>query len=204
MNRLNPWKFAWILVCFPILLPAQIVINQSDMPSPGDTIRMSMANLAAPRGNNEFFPGLPVNQYYIFYKNSNAAFVDVGFAFKIQGVPIPARYDTPDKQYQFPLDTNATWASVSSVSFGVPGMFYFSTHRTRSSFVDGWGTVITLQAIASGGAPPYQFIWSTFDTTPSITVTMESTRIFAVVVVDALNNFGSDQKTVTVVSPGID
>ena len=345
-GRIFSGTIAGMLATIPMFPSAQIVIQQTDMPIPGDTFRVSMTstipvdftrtgqdtvwdfsmleamvqrvdtfvgatatppeywpvftpilvtNLAAPRGNNDFFPGLPVSQYYIFYKNSSTAFTDVGFAFKVMGVPIPARYDVPDKQYQFPLGTTSSWASISSVSFGIPGMFYFHTYRARSSFVDGWGTlitpfgsyetlrvrsdldqndsiyidslgfgigverniteykwlaiqmgipvlqinsdglmvsatyqdsvrlpvsalnvslgpdttvskgaVITLQPVVTGGVPPYDFLWNTFDTTSSITVSMDSTQTFAVAVVDALNNFGSDQKTVTVVSPGLE
>ncbi|MBN1197701.1 MAG: hypothetical protein JXA23_00015, partial [Bacteroidales bacterium] len=341
-----------IFICFFFFLAssevlwAQIVIDQSDMPKAGDTLRVSLttsipgnysqtgngitwdfsmlqpmnqrvdtfvdasvtpqeywvyfipgliSNLASPKGNSEFFPGVPVSQTYIFYKNSIEAFVDNGFAFKIQGYAFPVRYDIPDKYYVFPLDTNATWASTSDFAFQFPGLFFFSTHRVRSSFVDGWGTVITpfgsfqslrirsdlvqhdsifidslgfgigltrnvteykwlaenrgipvlqintegllttatyldsarlpstplsltlgpdttvnkgdtitLHATVSGGAPPYRFFWSTLDTSQSLTVTMDTTRSFEVVVIDGLNQFASDQKVVTVISPGID
>ncbi|MFH1937861.1 MAG: T9SS type A sorting domain-containing protein [Bacteroidota bacterium] len=335
-----------LLLCFPALPEAQIVIDQGDMPVAGDTLRVSITttvpvdysktggdttwdfsmlepmnqrvdtfvtvnstppeywlffvpgvvtNLASPRGNSEFFPGFPVKQFYTFYKKTNTAFVDAGFAFKIQGIPFPARYDVPDTYYTFPLDTNATWASSSAVAFEYPGMFYFSTYRARTSFVDGWGTVITpygsfgslrirsdlvqydsiyidslgfgigldrtiteykwvaknmgipvlqvnnegllttatyrdstrmpsvtlsvslgpdttvnkgavitLHATVTGGTPPYRFFWSTLDTGQSLTVTMDSTRSFSILVIDGLNAFAAAQKLVTVVSPGID
>lgn len=338
--------FPVLLLFLTVALHAQIVIDQSDMPSAGDTLRVSLtgtvpvnyaktgrdttwdfsmlqpmnqrvdtfvaatstppeywmfflpgvvSNLASPQGNSEFFPGFPVSQSYIFFKKTSEAFVDNGFAFKIQGIPLPAKYDIPDKYYAFPLDTAANWASTSYVGFEFPGMFYFSTQRARSSFVDGWGTVITpfgsfqslrirsdllqtdsiyidslgfgigmtrniteykwlaenmgipvlqinsegllatatyrdstrlsslplsislgpdttvnkgtvitLHAIVSGGAPPYRFFWSTLDTSQSLTITMDSTRSFGIVVIDGLNKFASDQKLVTVVSPGIE
>jgi len=339
--------FIYFFLLFQTFLPAglssQVVIDQSDMPDAGDTLRLSMtsivpanyyktgrdttwdfsmleamnqrvdtfvaasstppgywlislvSNLASPQGNSEFFPGLPVTQSFIFYKKSSDAFVDNGFAFNIQGVAVPAKYDIPDKYYAFPLDTNATWASSSLVTLEFPGMFYFSSQRTRSSFADGWGTVITpfgsfesirvrcdltqhdsifitsmgfgvgmdrniteykwmaenmgipvlqinsegpfstatyrdstrlqigsfsvslgldttidrgatitLHAVVTGGAPPYRFIWSTLDTTQSLTVSPDSTTTYGIVVIDGLNKFASDQKLVTVVSPGID
>ncbi len=338
---------AGLLACMlPAIQQGQIVIDQSDMPSAGDTIRVSISsdipvdfsktgrdttwnfsmlqpmnqrvdtfvnanatpieywlffvpgvvsNLASPRGNSEFFPGFPVTQYYTFYKNSSDGYVDAGFAFKIEGLPLPAKYDEPDKYYAFPLDTNANWASSSSIQFEFPGMFFFSSSRIRTSFVDGWGTVITpfgtfesirvrsdliqqdsifvdslgygfgitrnvteykwmaenmgipllqinsdgllvtatyrdsvrfsttpfivslgpdttvtkgavitLRAQASGGTPPYRYFWSNLDTTQSITVTMDTTKIFAVMAIDGLNTFAADQKVVTVVSPGIE
>jgi len=339
--------FAGILICMlPAIQHGQIIIDQSDMPSAGDTIRVSITsvipvdftrtgrdtiwdfsmlepmnqrvdtfvnvyttppeywfffipglvtNLASPGGNSEFFPGFPVTQYYTFFKNSSDAYLDAGFAFKIQGIPQWAKYDEPDKYYSFPLDTNANWASASSVALEFPGLFYFSTSRVRNSFVDGWGTVltpfgsfesirvrsdliqhdsifidslgygfslnrnvteykwmaddmgipvlqinsdeilataiyrdstrfpsmpltvtlgpdttvtkgaeITLHAQASGGTPPYRYFWSTLDTTPSITVTMDTTTTFGVLVVDGLNTIAAGQKVVTVVSPGVE
>lgn len=330
-----------LLLISPVVSRAQIVIDQSDMPNPGDTLRVSMTSdvpedyyqtgsgfvwdfstleavtqrvdtfvdatttpwyyfffgstLASPQGTSEFFPGVPVSQAYVYYKNSSEAFEDNGYAFMIQGIPLPVKYDVPDKYYAFPLDTNATWASTSDFALQYPGMFFFSTHRMRSSFVDGWGTVITpfgsfsalrvrsdlaqhdsihidslgygigltrniteykwlaenmgipvlqinaegmlttatyldstrfpsssfsvslgpdttvnkgdiitLYATVTGGSPPYRYFWSTMETTPSITVTMDTTRSFEVLVIDGLNKFASDQKVVTVVSPGIE
>ena len=339
--------FTGLLICaWPAIQQGQIVIDQSDMPTSGDTIRVSISsdipvdysltgrdttwdfsmlepmnqrvdtfvnanatpieywlffmpgivsNLASPRGNSEFFPGFPISDYYTFYKNTNDGYMDAGFAFKIEGLPLPAKYDEPDRYYAFPLDTNANWASSSSVEFEFPGMFFFSSSRVRTSFVDGWGTVvtpfgtfesirvrsdliqqdsiyvdslgygfgltrnvteykwmaenmgipvlqinsdgilatatyrdsarlssnsfevtlgpdttvtkgavITLHAQASGGTPPYKYFWSTMGTSQSITVTMDTTKIFGVFAVDGLNTFAADQKVVTVVSPGID
>ncbi|GEM_PF-969463 len=338
--------FSIFLLFLPGMMWSQIVIDQTDMPNAGDTLRVSITstvpvnyaktgsdttwdfsmlqpmnqrvdtfvaanstppeywvfflpdlvfNLASPQGNSEFFPGLPLSQAYTFFKKTDDAFVDNGFAFKIQGSVLPVRYNVPDKYYTFPLDTNASWVSFSSVAFEFPGMFYFSTHRDRTSFVDGWGTVITpfgsfktlrircdlvqqdsiyidslgfgigidrniteykwmaenmgipilqvnneglfstatyrdstrlsslslsislgpdttvnkgavitLYATVSGGAPPYRFFWSTLDTSQSLTVSMDTTRSFEIVVIDGLNKFASDQKLVTVVSPGIE
>lgn len=335
-----------LLLLLPLGLWSQVVIDETDMPNAGDTLRVSMtstvpgnyhqtgrdttwnfsmlepmnqridtfvmmtstppeywfyfipnvvSNLASPRGNSELFPGLPVTQSFTFFKSSGEAFVDNGFAFKIQGVPIAAKFNTPDKYYAFPVDTNASWASTSAVAIDFPGMFYYSTQRARTSFVDGWGTVITpfgsfesirvrcdlfqhdsiyiesmgfgigtdrniteykwlaehmgipvlqvnseglivtatyrdstrlpslplsvslgpdttvdkgtmvtFHAAVSGGAPPYRFIWNTLDTTQSLTVLMDSTTTFGIVVIDGLNTFVSDQKLVTVVSPGIE
>jgi hypothetical protein len=254
-----------------------------------------VANLASPKGVSDFFPGFPVEQYYTFYKNEPDGFFDAGFAFTMMGIPIPAKYDQADLYYSFPLDTNSNWNSASEVTISMPGLFHFSQSRNRTSFVDGWGTVLTpfgtfetirvrsaliqhdslwvdslgfgmgmvrnitefkwmspdmgipviqinqegqfvtatyrdstrinnvplsvsigpdttvnkgtvmtLNTTVSGGVPPYQIIWSTLDTTASITVTMDTTTTFGVLVIDALNTFGSAQRTISVVSPGID
>jgi hypothetical protein len=346
---MNIPRFVFLVVtAFVLYIPgrAQIIIDQTDMPSEGDTLRVSVtniipvdftktgrdttwnfnmleplsqrvdtflnmsatpleyrfifipelvANLASPRAGGSFFPGVPVSDYFNFYKKSATAFSDVGFAFKIQGIPVPAKYDNPDKYYILPLDTSENWSSASEFSISIPGMFYFSFQRSRSSFTDGWGSLITpfgtfetirvrsdviehdsvyidslgfgfgvdrnfteykwlgkgqgipllqinseglvstalyrdsvrasvttltvtlgpdtsvakgailtLTPTVSGGVPPFNYFWSTFDTTESIMVTMDTTTWFGIVVIDALNTFGSDQKLVTVVSPAIE
>ena len=170
---------------------SQVIIDQSDMPSPGDTLRVSVtgfvpagyaktamdtawnysalqalsqrldsyvnvaatpplyqlvfvlgagANLAAPRDAAPV-PGIPVTQGFTFYKNSSTSFSDLGSAYTIQEIPLPAKYDVPDKQYQFPMTPGLTWSSTSSFAISVPDMLTYNTRRTRSSVVDGWGTL---------------------------------------------------------------
>lgn len=100
------------------------------------------ANLASPMTPIPV-PGLPVSQGFTFYKNSAASFSDLGSAYTIQGLPLPAKYDTPDKVYQFPMVPGLQWNSVSEFEITVPELAYYSTRRVRSNIVDGWGTVTT-------------------------------------------------------------
>ncbi len=176
-----------------VSLFSQVVINQSDMPAPGDTLRVSItslvpagfaqtamdttwnfidldaldqrvdtfvmatatpslyqlifvllggANLAAPLRDIPI-PGLPITQGFTFYKNSSSAFSNLGTAYTIQGFPLPAKYDNPDKIYKFPMPPGETWSSTSAFSIAVPDMLYYSTQRIRSNEVDGWGNLIT-------------------------------------------------------------
>lgn len=182
-------SLGWITL--PIF--SQIVVNQSDMPVVGDTIRVSItnvvpagyastafdtvwdyagleamsqridtfvsatatplayqwffvlaggANLASPLGSSPI-PVLPVTQSFTFFKNSASSYSDLGSAYTLQGLPLPAKYDVPDKLYQFPLAPGLTWSSVSSFAISIPGLAAYSTQRTRSNLVDGWGTLVT-------------------------------------------------------------
>jgi hypothetical protein len=325
---------------------SQVVIQQSDMPVAGDTLRVSVtnivpagyaktamdttwnyaalealsqrvdtffsatatplayqfffvlqggANLASPRSGSPI-PGLPVSQGFTFFKNSTTSYSDLGFAYTIQGLPLPAKYDIPDKLYQFPMTPGLSWSSTSSFSIDVPDLASYSTQRDRSSMVDGWGTIVTpfgtfqalrvkstlavhdsiyidslgigfpfnrniieykwmaqgkgipvlqineegalvtatyrdiprmsaapltvslgqdtavlkgtildIFATITGGTPPYQVLWNPMNNGNPITVTVQSDLTCTVIVVDALQNFASDQKIVSIrYPPGIE
>ena len=169
---------------------SQIIINQSDMPVAGDTLRVSAtniapygysqtgmdtiwdftalealsqrvdafvsptvtpwayqfffgdANLASPR-NGSPIPGLPVTQGFNFFKNSSTAYSELGAAYTVQSIPLPAKYDNPDKYYEFPMQPGLTWSSTASFSITVPNLVFFNTQRYRTNVVDGWGTLVT-------------------------------------------------------------
>ncbi len=95
-----------LLLCLPLVLFSQISIDQSDMPGPGDTLRVSMTSV------------VPVN-------------------YAVTGSNFIWDFSMLEAMNQR-VDTNGSWDSSSSFGFEFPGMFYFSTHWPRSSFVDGW------------------------------------------------------------------
>ena len=183
------------LFLLPLIhLQSQITIDQSDMPSENDTLRVSVttnipgdyaltgtdmtwdfsgltrmtmqvdtfvsvlntpnlywftfipgvvSNLASPANNLPSFPGIPFSEFFTFFMNSTASFADNGFAFQISGLPITLKYNNPDIYYKFPCSMGNTWSSNSFASLSLAGLAYFSTQRTRTSQVDGWGTLIT-------------------------------------------------------------
>jgi hypothetical protein len=67
----------------------------------------------------------------------------LGSAYTIGGLPLPAKYDNPDKLYQFPMTPGGTWSSVSTFAITVPDLAFYSTQRIRSTLVDGWGALTT-------------------------------------------------------------
>ena len=347
MKHLNLYLTLFMMVViqnFPLF--SQIVIDQSDMPSTGDTLRVSStivvqpgyaatamdttwdfaaleamsqrvdtfisasatpvayqyffvmlggANLASPR-NLPPIPGLSVTNGFTYFKNSVSSFSDLGSAYTVQGVPLPAKYDVPDKYYQFPMNLGSTWSSTAAFEISVPGFAYFGIQKSRSTLVDGWGTLITpygtfqtirvkstviehdsiyfdsisqgisivrniteykwlakgqgipvlqiteegnlvtatyrdiyrmsseplivslgpdtavfagttltLTANISNGTPPYQVFWNTFDTSKTLTITVQKDHLYSVMVVDAMQNFGSAQIMVSLkYQPGVE
>lgn len=61
------------------------------------------------------------------------------------------------------------------------------------------GESVTLTAQVSGGEPPYSFLWSTFDTTQSITVMPDLSTEYSVLVMDNTGNITSDAVYVNVI-----
>jgi photosystem II stability/assembly factor-like uncharacterized protein/fibronectin type 3 domain-containing protein len=59
------------------------------------------------------------------------------------------------------------------------------------------GQTTTLTAIATGGTPPYTYAWSNGMTGPSITVSMDTTTVFAVQAIDQSGYTAIDDVTVT-------
>jgi hypothetical protein len=104
----------------------------------------TVTTLASPGGQAVAIPGLVVSDPYTFYDKSVSYFKDLGAAVTIMGIPIPAKYDSPDIYYHFPLrSTTGTWSTLSNFSADFPGIGLFSLSRSRTSKVDGWGTIIT-------------------------------------------------------------
>ncbi len=99
-------------------------------------------NLASPRSLG-FIPGIPITDAYTFYNKTATTFDDLGYALKIQGLPIPLKYDQPDTYYDLPFTMSGHWSSESATSLNIPTFGYYGVHRTRTNVVDGWGNLIT-------------------------------------------------------------
>ncbi|MEI7982322.1 MAG: hypothetical protein WCI71_11765, partial [Bacteroidota bacterium] len=82
------------------------------------------ANLASPLPS---ISGLPFTDGFEFYKNESGSYNNLGLAYRTTGIPIiPAKYDNPDKIYQFPMIPGLTWSSIASFSISLPGVGYLS------------------------------------------------------------------------------
>jgi hypothetical protein len=102
-----------------------------------------VANLASPIPASDFF-GDEITEAYIFYRRTIAEFVCPGMAVTIAGVPVPLKYNQPERLFKFPLSINSQPdSSFSEVSFTVPSYGHISITKKRKNKVDGWGTLIT-------------------------------------------------------------
>lgn len=87
--------------------------------------------------------GVSLTDPYRFFKNTSGSFTDVGFAFTINDIQVPLKFDNADVVYKFPLNYGHADSSVSGVGFGLSNVGYISIDRKRVNVVDGWGTLTT-------------------------------------------------------------
>jgi hypothetical protein len=101
------------------------------------------ATLAQPLPDFDLIPGVTVNEAYNYFKGSNSAFTLAGYAFTVNSIPLPIRYDNPDRFYQFPLHYGNVDSSASAFTLDLPDVAYITTSRQRRNTADGWGTLTT-------------------------------------------------------------
>lgn len=97
------------------------------------------------------FPGLStvspvtIKSLYTFFnkKTSPSRFVAEGFAAVIAGLPTPANYSDEDEWYYFPLAYGNNNSSTFALTFSIPSILGIKQSGTRSTRVDGWGTIKT-------------------------------------------------------------
>ncbi len=87
------------------------------------------------------------------------------------------------------LSTNWQWLDNTAT----PSNFQVTLPSDTSICV---GESITLHAIASGGTPPYTYLWSTFQTGQNLTVVPNATTTYSVTVFDA--GFATTSASVTI------
>jgi hypothetical protein len=102
-----------------------------------------VATIAQPLASFDIIPEIQVTDVYNYYKETSSNFVLAGYAFTLNGVPLPLKYDDPDVYYKFPLEYGNIDSSSSAYELPIPGLVYYSTSKHRKNTVDGWGTLIT-------------------------------------------------------------
>jgi len=80
-----------------------------------------------------------------FSKSAPEAVTMVGWEFLINGTGIPAKSDTIETRYEFPLDYGDSYASRGYTKLNMTPIYeaQWIQHRQRESDVDGWGSITT-------------------------------------------------------------
>ena len=88
---------------------------------------------------------ISITDMYTFYNRyvSPDAYGAEAFGAKISGFPLGASYIAPDAVYFFPLDYNNNNSNDFNLKFGLATVGSFQQKGTRTSRVDGWGTILT-------------------------------------------------------------
>lgn len=98
------------------------------------------ATVASPQGMMSI-PMLDISDPYTFYKNKATRFSIVGLGASFNGYEIPARFDSPDVLYNFPLTFGDCDTSEAAFEINIPGFGYYGENRYRINTVDGWGVL---------------------------------------------------------------
>jgi len=86
---------------------------------------------------------LQMTNVYNFLNNNTNAYNLIGYAAQISGIPVPLKYDNPDRIFKFPLNYGNVDSSSSQASLNLTGYGYFKETKKRKNFVDGYGTLVT-------------------------------------------------------------
>lgn len=111
--------------------------------TPAGIIFMFTSDFAVRMANLPPLPGVEISDAYQYYKSTNSAYKNTGFAISMQGFPIPASFTSPDIIYEFPLEYGNSDSSASGVAMNIPNTGYIEVDRNRVNHVDGYGTLIT-------------------------------------------------------------
>jgi hypothetical protein len=101
------------------------------------------ATVALKLGQFSGIPGLTLSDSYLFLKNSDADFREVGYGVNLEGIALPLQYQQIDTIYRFPMVYGNVDSANSLLEVSVPDLGYLMISKFRRNTVDGWGTLIT-------------------------------------------------------------
>jgi len=134
------WDFSGLI---PLSQSVDTFVSVQQTPPVYQLVFFLFSNLAQPMQNFDQIPGFQVTDAYEFFKNSNNDYRSVGYGVKLNGIPIPNKYDDPDIIYKFPLAYGNIDSSLSTHEFDIPGLGYLGGWKKRVNHADGWGTLMT-------------------------------------------------------------
>jgi len=101
------------------------------------------SSMAEPQPDITQMTNVQFTEVFNFYTNNSSLFSQLGLAAKVNGVPLPMKYDNPDVWYHFPINYGNKDSSIFSYNISIPNLGYYGQTTKRVNFVDGWGTIIT-------------------------------------------------------------
>ncbi|HWB62435.1 MAG TPA: hypothetical protein VG603_02915, partial [Chitinophagales bacterium] len=102
------------------------------------------SNIAVQQPNPSVnIPLVTVTDVYNYYYKTSSKYEQMGIGEKINGLPTPVGFSSPDVLYRFPLNYGDADTSSSGYQVSLPTLGYFGYHQTRINHVDGWGAVTT-------------------------------------------------------------
>ena len=110
--------------------------NQWIYPDYNATVAQKLAQFAA-------IPGLTVTDTYLFIKNEDDEYREVGYGAAIEGVQLPIQLQEIDTLYRFPLEFGDIDSANSLLEVDIPDLGYLMQSKFRRNTVDGWGTLVT-------------------------------------------------------------
>ncbi len=86
-------------------------------------------------------PMISITEGYNFFKNTTSMYSILGLGAKVNGFPVPLKFDNQDVLYNFPVTYGAMDTSDSEAHTNIPGIGYLGHVVHRENVVDGWGTL---------------------------------------------------------------
>lgn len=136
----HSWDFTNLV---PLTQSVDTFVSVQQTPWVYQLVFFLSSNLARKLTEFNQFPGFQVTDVYEYYKNSSSDYRSVGYGVTMNGVPIPNKYNQPDKIYQFPEQYGNADSSTASYALDIPGLGYSGGWKKRVNNADGWGTLKT-------------------------------------------------------------
>lgn len=88
---------------------------------------------------------ITIDDVRLFTNNTTAAITSIGYELQVSGQGIPAKSDTIEKRYVLPLNFGDSYQSRGYTKLDLNPIYdaQWKQYRTRSSQVDGYGTITT-------------------------------------------------------------
>lgn len=114
------------------------------------TFQLFFNNFLDPEHDSDFANGIDqldlagmftVEDAYLYYQNRDDRYALTGLAASLNSIPLGAQSTPVDVIYELPLNYQDESSSFSEINFEIPTLFAYRLQQTRTTSVDGWGTL---------------------------------------------------------------